>query len=188
MSIDTLLLFCIESDFDMVLVKTYTGVGSRKTPNHILSTMLQFATVMGSQGVLLRSGGANGADTAFETGCDVGKGAKQVFLPWKGFNKNCSELYHIMDQAYEIAASIHPAWDKCQQAARKLHARNCHQVLGPNLCDPSDVVVCWTPGGNVVGGTATAIKLAQKYNVPILNMAIPEDLAVIKRAIYRYTS
>lgn len=51
------------------------------------------------------------------------------------------------------------------------HARNCHQVLGANLDSPVDFVLCWTPGGATTGGTATAIKLARKHNIPVINMA-----------------
>jgi hypothetical protein len=51
--------------------KFYTGVGSRKTPPHILKVMRQLATKLNSDGWVLRSGGADGADTAFEQGSSV---------------------------------------------------------------------------------------------------------------------
>jgi hypothetical protein len=33
------------------------------------------------------------------------------------------------------------------------------------------VVVCWTEGGLAVGGTATAIKLAERRGIPVVNLA-----------------
>ena len=150
--------------------------------------MVRFGAAMARENILLRSGGANGADAAFEMGCDSENGPKQIFLPWRGFNNNASKFYTAMDEAYEIASRIHPAWDKCQQAAKKLHARNCHQILGPHLNDPSGLVVCWTPDGNVVGGTATAINLAEEHGIKILNMANPKELALVEEIIERYAA
>jgi len=167
-------------------IKTYTGIGSRKTPKDILAIMVCFGATMAREGILLRSGGANGADAAFEAGCDAENGQKQIFLPWRGFNGSTSKFYTAMEEAYEIASRIHPAWDRCQQAAKKLHARNCHQILGPHLNEPSGVVVCWTPDGNIVGGTTTAVMLAEEHGIKVLNMAIQKDLVVIKEIIERY--
>jgi hypothetical protein len=169
-------------------ITTYTGIGSRKTPKDILSIMVRFGVEMARKGIILRSGGANGADAAFEAGCDAENGQKQIFLPWRGFNDHPSKFYTAMDEAYEIASRLHPAWNRCQQAAQKLHARNCHQILGPHLDDPSGFVVCWTPDGNVVGGTATAINLAQERGIKVFNMAIPSELAMVEEIIERYAA
>lgn len=178
----------IEMDERMGKIKTYTGIGSRKTPKDILVIMVRFGATMARKGILLRSGGANGADAAFEAGCDSENGQKQIFIPWRGFNGSDSKFYTAMDEAYEIASRIHPAWDRCQQAAKKLHARNCHQILGPHLDDPSGLVVCWTPDGNIVGGTATAINLAEEYGIKVLNMAIPKQLELVEEIIERYAA
>jgi len=166
-------------------IRSYTGIGSRKTPKDILSLMVRFGSAMAREDVILRSGGADGADAAFEAGCDAENGQKQIFVPWRGFNNSSSKLYATMAEAYEIASRIHPAWDRCSQAAQKLHARNCHQVLGPNLDDPSGFVVCWTPDGKVVGGTATAINLAKQRGIKVLNMAIPSELVLVEEIIER---
>lgn len=120
----------------------------------------------------LRSGGADGADFAFEIGCDEGSGTKEIYLPWKGFNNSTSSLYSPMQAAFDLAATIHPVWNKLTIGAKKLHARNCHQVLGLNLDTPSSLLICWTKDGKEVGGTATAIKLAKQYNVRVINLAI----------------
>lgn len=57
-------------------------------------------------------------------------------------------------------------------------ARNVQQVLGGDLKDPSNFVICWTPDGceNSVcrtqdtGGTGLAISVASEYGVPVYNI------------------
>src|ERR1044072_4305468 len=103
--------------------KYYAGIGSRETPENIQKDMYCIAGHLAQINYTLRSGGADGADLAFEKGCDFVKGKKDIYLPWKDFNGNNSPLYNISDEAYDLAATIHPAWFKLRFGARKLHAR-----------------------------------------------------------------
>ena len=57
----------------------YTGVGSRKTPKDVLELMVKIAIKAAQNGYTLRSGGAEGADKAFEHGCDMVKGPKEIY-------------------------------------------------------------------------------------------------------------
>ena len=59
----------------------YTGIGSRKTPIEIINKMIKLGQILGKHGYILRSGGANGADKAFEQGCDNVLGKKEIYLP-----------------------------------------------------------------------------------------------------------
>lgn len=149
--------------------KYYTGCGSRDTPCEILSIFSDLACILAQRGYTLRSGGADGADSAFEYGCDLARGKKEIYLPWKNFNKHRSNYYDIEESAIKLASEIHLAWDKCKTGAKKLHARNCYQVLGLNLDTPSDFLICWTKNGGKVGGTRTAIVLAEKFDVTVYN-------------------
>ena len=45
---------------------TYAGIGSRATPQAELEAMTEAAKMLSEKGYTLRSGGAKGADTAFE--------------------------------------------------------------------------------------------------------------------------
>ena len=47
-------------------MKVYTGIGSRETPGLILALMGRISARMDRLGFTLRSGGADGADAAFE--------------------------------------------------------------------------------------------------------------------------
>ena len=78
----------------------------------------------------------------------------------------------------EIAASLHPAWDRCDATARQFHARNVGILLGPQGKTPVDAVVCWTPNGETVGGTGMAIRIAKAHDIPVLNLATDTPQAV----------
>lgn len=153
---------------DQYINKCYSGVGSRECPEDVQLVMTNIASILYNKGYTLRSGAANGADRAFQAGCpDPTK--RHIYLPWKEFNGDDSPLYGVCPKALEIASKIHPAWQNCREKARLLHARNVYQVLGRDLNNPSKFLICWTEKGEERGGTRTAIKLAQKYDIPVLN-------------------
>lgn len=160
---------------------TYAGIGSRETPPEILDTMKKIGGYLAGIGWTLRSGGALGADSAFESGC--GNGPKEIYLPWKGFQNNPSPLYHIPPKAFEIAKDLHPAWEKLSQAVQKLMARNVCQILGQTLDKKADFVVCWTKDGKASGGTGQAIRLAEKYEITVFNLHDPESLSLLRQLI-----
>jgi len=74
---------------------------------------------------------------------------------------------------------------------RKLHARNCFQVLGAGLTTPSRFVVCWTPDGaeteqersRETGGTATAIVLAARRGIPVINLQRDDAMERLTRLV-----
>lgn len=144
----------------------YAGIGSRKTPKEIIKIFIKLGFLFAKKGFTLRSGGAPGADMAFENGCFFGNGKMEIYLPWKNFNNNYSKLYKITEDAMILAESFHPAWDKLTEYAKNLHSRNCYQILGFNLNKPVNFVVCWTPGK---GGTEQALRIARAYKIPIFN-------------------
>lgn len=86
----------------------------------------------------------------------------------------------LIAETERIASEVHPAWDKCNEWARGMHSRNCHQILGYDLQSPVDAVICWTPNGNIQGGTATAIRIALKYNIPVFNLGCTDKDAVVQ--------
>ncbi len=132
----------------------------------------------------MRSGAANGADAAFEKGADE----TEIYLPWEGFNNHRTGIIApTLDNyamAREVASYIHPAWNSCNETSRKFHARNMYQVLGMDLATPSDFLICWTADGAngtsrstsiVTGGTASAINLAIRNDVPVFNIANDDE-------------
>ena len=163
---------------------TYAGIGARATPKSVLNDMTAIAAWLARTGWHLASGGARGADSAFAAGAAAGK--RTLYLPWAGYNghggPDCrtpspSELAAWMD----IAARLHPAWHRCSPAVRKLHARNAAVVLGPGLDRPVDALVCWSPRGEVVGGTGQALRIAAEHGIPALNLSVLTPRAACER-------
>lgn len=85
----------------------------------------------------------------------------------------------LISETERIASEVHPAWDKCNEWARGMHSRNCHQILGYDLQSPVDAVICWTPDGKIRGGTATAIRIAMKYGIPVFNLGVSDKESVL---------
>jgi hypothetical protein len=142
--------------------------------------MSKIAGFLAIKNYILRSGGADGADSAFEAGCDLARGSKEIYLPWKGFNNNPSELYTQHPKAFEIAAKFHPSWDKLKDSVKKLMARNVHQVLGNDLGSPVEFVVCWTPNGLGGGGTGQALRLAKSLDIKIFDLGKKETILELR--------
>jgi predicted NAD-dependent protein-ADP-ribosyltransferase YbiA (DUF1768 family) len=163
---------------------TYAGIGSRETPQEVLNKMTEVAKYLEELGYTLRSGGAIGADKAFEKGV---KSKKEVFL---GSVKTG-------EKELKIAEEIHPAWDKMLESTKRkaiasgknpeksadyvanLMARNTNQIFGANLDTPVDFVLAWTQDGLTdyrkrslqSGGTGQAIDMASRKGIPVINMA-----------------
>lgn len=158
----------------------YAGIGARQTPKPYLDLMRDIAAKLALQKMTLRSGGADGADSAFEYGHRVAMTAQraefvqepEIFLPWKGFNRNESSLVarDLPGKAAVIAAAAHPNWRALRPAAKWMHTRNVAQVLGADLETPSEFVICWTPKGSGSGGTGQAIRVAQEYDIPVYDL------------------
>lgn len=138
----------------------YAGVGARKSPEPVLAEMATIAMRLAMHGFILCSGGAIGADKAFERGADLVGGRKTI------------RVATMHQAAMEHAAHYHPKWNACDERARGLHARNSLILLGDWLDDPVSFVVCWTEGGAVKGGTGQALRVASAYNIPVFNLGI----------------
>lgn len=175
----------------------YTGVGTRKIHDTAHNRLNGIARELFLKGLVLRSGGAIGADTAFARGSVYHLPTQvvvtnhallsEIYIPWDGYNglvlkdrweEKVLPLTHLPDdlvaKATEMAARIHPKWSRCTDGARKLHTRNVFQVLGMNLDDPSAFFVCWADYEDrkctPMGGTRTAWMIAQEYGLPCFNL------------------
>lgn len=96
----------------------YTGVGSRKTPYSARPYLVDVAKYLSERGVVLRSGGAAGADSYFQAGAESmwyvlespwntshGKGYKapELYLPWVGFGDFLdNEDYYAGEPPYRL--------------------------------------------------------------------------------------
>lgn len=180
----------------------WTGIGSRETPEDILVLMQAIAKKLTDLGWVLRSGGAQGADSAFYAGCqqsdkfDINK--PFIYLAWNGasgkFHDPSLGIYDASkfdtwEEAEAIALETRGSWliskdTEMGRGGKALHTRNIFQVLGEDIDTPSRFLICWAlpigKSGTVRGGTNTAVKLALKHHVDVINMATPEGLARAK--------
>ena len=157
-------------------MKYYAGIGSRETPAEVIEKMEKIASLLEKRGWILRSGGAPGADSAFERGVKDPKN-KQIFLPWSGFQDRDGEEEGelVFDKnekwAIKIAKKFHPDFASLKKGGKLLMCRNTHQIFGPEKdSERSLFVVCWTKGGVDTRGTGQAIRIANEYGVPVFNL------------------
>lgn len=168
----------------------YAGIGSRETPLDIQLIMTILAKHLEASGFILRSGGAPGADDAFEAGVQSDD-MKEIFLPWSGFNNKSSSFCRPTKEAFKLAQQHHKAWMRLSLGAQKLMARNSHQVLGYDLKSPSGFVVCYTKDGceshetrsRDTGGTGQALTIASLNGIPIFNLCNDDALARLSKHV-----
>ncbi|ADG59944.1 DprA-like DNA recombination-mediator protein [Acinetobacter phage Acj9] len=161
----------------------YAGIGSRATPLEILRIMRQIAAELEKAGYTCRTGGALGADKAF---IDGAPSTTELWLPWDGYNGYSSDNPEPTEREERFASKYHPNWKACKSGARKMHARNCNIALGANLDDPVDFIVCWTPNGEMTGGTAQALRVAIDYDIPIYNLGAKAGPASVLKRLRDY--
>lgn len=168
----------------------YAGIGSRETPPFVLARMHQLAVALANHEYTLRSGGADGADSAFEAGCREAGGDLDLWLPWEAFNGRTVGSLPAQGH-YQMGAHVHPRWHRLRPKVQALHARNTGQVLGEDLDTPVSFVVCWTADGCETeaqrtadtGGTGTAIVLACRRGIPVFNLANPGTMARLSKHV-----
>lgn len=167
--------------------KTYAGIGHRDLEGCIepvsglpvAGMMTWISSELEKLGYTLNSGGAKGADLAFETGVKDSK-HKQVFLA------SCAT-----DETRGIAKELHPAPSRLAGYALDLMARNTFQVFGQNLDTPVDFVLCFTKDGcesyrtrtRDSGGTGQAIEMASRKGIPVFNMKNPNWIERLSKYI-----
>jgi len=135
-------------------MKYYAGIGNRDISTSVQESLVSCANYLSENGYIVRSGGAQGADYAFEIGSK-----ESVILKPKD----------ATSEAIELASRYHPAWDKCNEYVRKLHGRNAMIILGKHLDSPVDFVLCFAKN-ECTGGTALGIRIARDYKIPVINL------------------
>lgn len=150
----------------------YAGIGARNTPPEVLAQMKAIAEELSKfTNVVLRTGGAIGADNAFLEGIHAGCGTYELYLPWPRYNGHTeATLKNPTDVAVYNVAQYVPHWDYCRESVRNLHGGNMHIILGDTLDNPADFVICYTPSGKPTGGTGIAMNIATAYGIPVFNL------------------
>ncbi len=172
----------------------YAGVGSRRAPPDILEAMADIAQSLGDAGIALSTGGADGADKAFETGALRTDAPITVHTPWPGYNgyrpgrdpDTDIDVVHPQPRDTtrgrtfsDLAREHHPYWRRCTRGVRALFVRNV-SILSGALDDnrtllPVRAVIAYTPGGLPVGreagGTGHTLRVAGSLGIPFVNLS-----------------
>lgn len=158
-----------------------TFVGSRKAPDFVIKKYAQFAESYARQGCILRSGNAYGFDQVLK---GVPESKREIYLPYDGFGPKISganiyipSQFSNYRQAVAIVRMLHPN-KKLNDIHIKYLARDVYQILGKDLDTPCEKVYCWTEDGadrvsditSTTGGTAMAIRVAEQYHIPVINL------------------
>lgn len=169
-------------------VKHYAGIGSRETPQKVLLQMEKIGSFFAEKGYVLRSGGAKGADTYFERGCNNVRGLKQIWRPSENY-------FPLHEWAIEKASEV--CWEypleKMKAYTISLITRNMYQIYGDSESVegiiPVDFVVYWSNGnpleeGRESGGTRYAVRAASAIGIPTYNLRTQkEEFADFLRAL-----
>lgn len=151
----------------------YAGIGSRTAPLSVQNELTRIASSLEARGLILRSGGAEGADLAFERGIK-NPDMKEIWLPWHKFNGSQSPFVlenPIPPEVESLSRSIYSRWDESSLSVKRLHARNAYQILGNDLNTPVEFVACWTPRPETdTGGTMFGVTLAKSRGIPVYNL------------------
>ncbi len=166
----------------------------------VLESIVAAASRLAQAGWRMRTGLSPGADQAFYEGALAGRGCVELYLPCADFEsqvRSAAEgpdvlvLKEPTDAAYSLAARFHPGWAALSPRARRLRARDVHEVLGGDLRVPAALVVCWTPEGSLdgsdprAGATGQALRVAHHHGVPVLNLSRPEHERALSRRLKR---
>lgn len=152
----------------------YTGIGNRELSDAVdgdfglpvAEVMQKLAMELEKRGYTLFSGGAKGADVAFESGV-ADSAHKKIFTA-----SDATDETRAIARAHKLPGE--------NLLGRKLdhYAREVFQVFGADQKTPVDFVLCYTRDGceshetrsEATGGTGFAIELASRNGIPVINL------------------
>lgn len=170
---------------------TYAGIGSRETPQDVLSKMHQISKRLDSLGYKLHTGftffdnntksDEEGADKAFSDGTNnkvlFGPDRIRIYNNTKSFLVKKYEE-SVSEMTDSVVNEIHPKPKALTSGARKLMARNANQLFGEKLDSTVDFVLFYDKSGwdgvgkrPERGGTLQAVDMAHRKGIPVINMA-----------------
>ncbi len=171
----------------------YAGVGDPQTPDDIQRQMQRIAARLAHLGLRLRTTPMAGAHSAWLAGTIAAtslgsqpvRERRELYLPWPSYaHQPQATVSSPTRQAESVARVIYPAYGTHDSAQRAVLATHIHLVLGADLHQPIDLLVCWTAEGaqtqaqaDTSTPTGIAIGVAQRWNIPVFNLQRPGRVA-----------
>jgi hypothetical protein len=166
--------------------------------------MVEIGMLMAVRGGILRSGAADGSDTNFEVGCDALFGAKEIYLPYNGFNDRKADGKSVLIEPVkgphqiELIKKYHTGYDYMGKFGQQAMLRNALQQFGRNLDDPVGIVILHQASKNPKkqGGTGQGMRMARGEGIPLidlnddpwLEMSAPEIVEIAIRVARKETT
>lgn len=163
-----------EDDSEPRLYKAYVGTGNRDAPQGVLDDMKRLASELEGFGYMLRTGGMDGPEAAFEDGAKE----LELHLPWRGFNDKQSKFTFTSNQAKGIAAMFHTSFDALKPVIQTFLAKNVRLLLGKDLKSPAMFAIIWSEDGaetlkeksSKTGSAGHVIAIASAMKIPVYNI------------------
>lgn len=170
------------------MTKIVAGIGTRYPPDNdpeLNETMRIFCYFAVKMGWHLRSGGAIGMDSWFES---LWNSNKEIFIAKERIGKKvhgvdgANFVTGMQEQsAFNIMKQIHPIGARLKGIAKAMHTRNVFQILGEDLLSPADLIVYYakydSDGVEITGGTRTAVVLGKQRGIMEFNLILPDERA-----------
>ncbi len=155
----------LEIDKDSLLKfnRMFTIMSHGEVPGETIILMEQISKLLHSKGFTFRFDGS-AQDTAASIGYSTCKDRSEIYLPWKGFNKDVTgKLVRPSEKAYRIAAGINPRFNNIPPTVRAMVARVVHVIMGDECNTPVNLCIIYTADG---AETKADLKAARTGNVP----------------------
>jgi len=155
------------------LLKYYTGIGSKDTPQAELARMEKIGSFLGDLGYVLRTGDAVGAERAFEQGA---LNTKALVQKWR----SDTSYFPLPEWATEKASEV--CWEKPLERMKAFQisrvTQRVFQVFGDSvdIQHPVDFVVYWSlsdplsPLTDSEGDLRYTVRVAHKAGIPTYNL------------------
>jgi hypothetical protein len=155
------------------LYKPYVISGNKETPPNIIEQMFKIAKELETFSYTLRISSMDGPDKIIEPRIND----KELYLPWKDFDKKTSKLTFNTPESLKIAAMFNPSFSGLNFTVQAFLAKNARIVLGQNLKSPAMFVMCWSQDGVEDGKNKTSstgnighiIAIASSMKIPVFN-------------------
>jgi len=161
-------------DVDLILKsKRIACIGSKNFRNADDEKLCQIiGYFIASQNIQVATGNAVGCDQAYAKGAnEVNESLVHLYLVNENHNKYAikpgNHIYYAKDHPewVDIASRNHPAYQYQSEYVRNLFNRNVGIILNSNL-----VIALPNPNKSSGGGTGHSIRVAEEFNIPVLNL------------------
>ena len=148
-------------------VRAYAGFGSWNTPAHIVVVIESLGRALAEAGWTLRTGGAAGAESAFERGCDAVGGRKELV----------GRPADIESASAQFWPETLLPWAQLSANTRALLAQSACQILGPDLDAPAKFLAYWKSTDGRSFEIDHALQIAAAHAVPCVRIEHPINLS-----------